>query len=42
MRPKMIPRIPRIMAKIQIFLAKLGKPAAVFGFSVADMRRIPS
>jgi hypothetical protein len=30
------------MAKIQIFLAKLGKPAAVFGGMVADMRKIPS
>ena len=35
MRPKMIPRTPRIMAKIQIFFAKLGKPAAVFGGTVA-------
>jgi hypothetical protein len=40
MRPKMIPRTPRIMAKIQILLAKLGKPAAVF--DVADMSRILS
>jgi hypothetical protein len=30
------------MAKIQIFFAKLGKPAAVFGGVVADMSRIPS
>jgi hypothetical protein len=30
------------MAKIQIFLAKLGNPAAVFGGMVADMRKIPS
>ena len=42
MRPKMIARTPRIMAKIQIFLAKLGNPAAVFGGMVADMRKIPS
>jgi hypothetical protein len=31
MRPKMIRELPRMMAKIQIFFAKLGKPAAVFG-----------
>ena len=42
MRPKMIARTPRIMAKIQIFFAKLGKPSAVFGGTVADMSRIPS
>jgi hypothetical protein len=30
------------MAKIQIFFAKLGKLAAVFGGTVADMSRIPS
>jgi hypothetical protein len=41
MRPKRIPRTPRMMAKIQIFLARLEKPAAVFGGVVADMR-IPS
>jgi hypothetical protein len=29
------------MAKIQIFLAKLGKLAAVFEGTVADMSRIP-
>jgi hypothetical protein len=39
----MIPRTPRIMAKIQIFFAKLGKPAAaVFEGTVADMSRILS
>jgi hypothetical protein len=38
----MIPRTPRTMAKIQIFLAKLGKPAAVFRGCVADIRKIPS
>jgi hypothetical protein len=37
----MIPRTPRMMAKIQIFLAKLGKPAAVFGGMVADMSKLP-
>ena len=31
MRPKMIPRTPRIMAKIQIFFAKLGNSVVVFG-----------
>mgnify|MGYP003693869795 CR=1 FL=1 len=42
MRPKMIPRTPRIMAKIQIFFAKLGKPVSGVRGTVADMSRILS
>ena len=41
-RPKMIARTPRIMAKIQILFARPGKLAAVFGDRLADMKKIPS